>query len=307
VGARRYRALTTSATDFIVQGAFNAAQFTNAWNSVSSPWIISHAQSIFSPNVAAGSIAAPVLTMAAAGSVPFSALAFKTSAASYTISPSPLFSLVNFTPAVAGAVNTSCNPTCTVTIPSTTNGNLIFVSTAATASVSVSSVTDGGDTFTPCAGANITVTGQANALSCAYAVTSGGKTSIAITMSGNASVGVGIFEGSRISGSWTIDAQGATQRAAPGNSHFTGQALSLTGTNDFCFQGFFNTGGAITVQSYPFAYTTLAGGGTYILNNQASEVALPGTYYGPLANSGGAPQWITNQNVASAVNGVCFE
>jgi hypothetical protein len=300
-------ALTTTETDSIIQGAFQAAQFVNAWNSVSSPYLITHANSIFAPNVSAGSLAAPTLTMAAAGAVPFSALAFKTSAGNYTVA-TPLFSLVNFT-FVTDAGNLNCTPTCSITIPSTTAGNLIFVAAAATTATASISATDGGDTFTNCSGANITVTGQAEALSCTYAVTAGGKTTVSITMSSNASTGVGVFEVSRTGGSWTLDAQGSTQRAAPGGGPvlFTGQALSLTGSNDACFQGFFNTGGAITVQNYPFAYTTGANGGTYILNTQASEVFLPGTYYGAGAGTGAAPIWITNQNLASAVNGVCFK
>jgi hypothetical protein len=302
-------ALTTTATDAIIQGAFNSAQFVNAWNSVSSPYFIDHANSIFAQNVAPGSLSAPVLTMAAAGSVPFSALAFKSSAGTFTTT-TPLFNLVNFT-IVANASNVPCSPACTaLTIPSTTSGNLLFVATATAAgSTSISSVSDGGDTFTLCSGANITPTAQAESLSCAWTVTSGGKTSVTITNTGSGGTGIGVFEVSRTGGSWTLDAQGSTQRAAFGSSpaFYTGQALSLTGSNDACFQGFYNTGGAITVTGYPFAYTIAPLGGTFILNAEASEVFLPGTYYGADAGTGAAPAWITNQNVVSAVNGVCFK
>jgi hypothetical protein len=305
-------ALTTTATDAIIQGAFNAAQFVNAWNSVSSPYFIDHANSIFAQNVAPGSLSAPVLTMAAAGSVPFSALAFKSSAGTFTTT-TPLFNLVNFT-IVTNAGNLACNPTCTISIPSTTNGNLLFVAGAtATATAYFSSITDGGDTFTNCStsgtsGANITTTSLAQSLTCAYTVTAGGKTSLSITMTANSSTGVGIFEVARTGGSWTLDAQGSIQMAGEAPpAYLTGPALSLTGSNDACFQGVWSTGGVITVQSYPFAYTVAPGGGTYILNDSASEVFLPGTYYGASAGTGAAIEWITNQNTASAGNAVCFK
>ena len=304
-------ALTTTATDAIVQGAFNSAQFVNAWNSVSSPYLITHANSIFAQNVAPGSLSAPVLTMGAAGSVPFSALAFKSSAGTFTTT-TPQYNLVNFT-LVANAGSVSCTPTCTsITIPSTTAGNLLFVATAsAAASDTLVSFTDGGDTSTACSGANITPTAQSESLSCGFTQTAGGKTSVTPVMSTSGQTGIQVYEVSSNTGStWSVDAQSSTQRAAPGGSPtvllYTGQALSLTHTNDACFQGFYNTGGAITVTGYPFAYTIAPGGGTYILNDEASEVFVPGTYYGADAGTGSAPSWITNQNVTSAVNGICF-
>jgi hypothetical protein len=183
---------------------------------------------------------------------------------------------------------------------------VVVCTAATTANAYISTLTDGGDTFTLLTNTNITTTGFAQALSCAYTVTSGGKTSLALTMAASASVGYGVYEPSRRSGSWALDAQGSAQRSASA-PYFTGQSLALTGTNDVCFQGFYNQGGAIGVSQFQVPFSFGAGGGDYILNNQASEGVTLGTYYGSLAGTGGAPTWITNQNFASAVNAVCFQ
>src|SRR6202041_691262 len=218
----------------------------------------------------------------------FTALAFKSSAANFTTS-TPLFSLVHYT-FISGAGGLICTPTCSsVTIPSTTAGNLLFVASASVVgSDTLVSFTDGGDTSTACSGANITVTGQAESMSCGYTVTAGGKTSVTPVMSTTGNTGFGIYELARTGGSWTLDAQGSTQRAAS-PPYITGQTLSLTGTNDACFQGAYNAGGTSTATQYLTPFTFGASGGVYILNTEASEQILLGTYYGSTAGTGGAP------------------
>jgi len=298
-------ALTTTGTDVILQVVDDGGTPT-AWNACSSPYTTDHSGNCVGFNIASGTLTAPTFTQTPSSAILFSALAFKSSAGNFTTT-TPLFSVVNFT-TVAGAGNLNCTPTCpSITIPSTTAGNLLFVATGSTtASDTLASFTDGGDTSTACSGANITVTAASESLSCGFTVTSGGKTSVTPVMSTSGQTGFGIYELSRTGGPWTLDAQGSSQRSAPGTQYFTGQALSITGSNDACFQGFFNAGGAIGVSQFQVPFTPGAGGGDYILNTNVSEGVTLGTYAGSDAGNGTAPTWITNQNVASAVNGVCF-
>jgi hypothetical protein len=296
-------ALNTSATDVVLQFADNFGSATSS-NPCSSPYITDAFNQCIGLNIASGSLAAPTFTQTPSSPMAFSALAFKSSAANFTTS-TPLFSLVHYT-FVSGAGGLICTPTCSsVTIPSTTAGNLLFIASASVVgSDALVSFTDGGDTSTACSGANITVTGQAESMSCGYTITAGGKTSVTPVMSTTGNTGFGIYELARTGGSWTLDAQGSTQRAAS-PPYITGQTLSLTGTNDACFQGAYNAGGTSTATQYLTPYTFGASGGVYILNTEASEQILLGTYYGSLAGTGGAPVWLSNANSAG-VNGVCF-
>jgi hypothetical protein len=296
-------ALTTSATDFVLQFADNFGTATSS-NPCSSPYYTDNFNQCIGLNIASGSLTAPTFTQTPSDPMAWTALAFKSSAAGFTVT-TPLFSLVHYT-SLAGAVGEACNPTCSVTIPSTTAGTLLFVAAGAgTASSYISSITDGGDTFTNCSGANITTTASAQAMSCAYVLSgAGGKITLSVTMAANATVGFGVYEVSRTVGSFTLDAQGSTQRTVS-LPYLTGQTLSLTGTNDACFQGAYNAGGTSSATQYLTPFTFGASGGVYILNTQVSEQILLGTYYGSFAGTGGSPIWVTNQNVASAVNGWC--
>jgi hypothetical protein len=296
-------ALTTSATDAILQYVVNFGTPTSS-TPCSSPYYTDSFNQCIGLNIASGSLSAPTFTQTPSSPMAFTALAFKSSAANFTTS-TPLFSLVHYT-FISGAGGLICTPTCSsVTIPSTTAGNLLFVASASVVgSDTLVSFTDGGDTSTACSGANITVTGQAESMSCGYTVTAGGKTSVTPVMSTTGNTGFGIYELARTGGSWTLDAQGSTQRAAS-PPYITGQTLSLTGTNDACFQGAYNAGGTSTATQYLTPFTFGASGGVYILNTEASEQILLGTYYGSTAGTGGAPIWLSNANSAG-VNGVCF-
>src|SRR6202167_2521862 len=261
-------ALTTSATDAIIQLVVNFGTATSS-NPCSSPYITDQLNQCIGLNIASGSLSAPTFTQTPSSPMAFSALAFKSRAGNFTAA-TPLFSLVHFTPGVAAAGNLTCTPTCTsVTIPSTTAGNLLFIATGTAASgVSVSSVSDGGDTFTPLSGANICVTGQSECLSGAYTVTAGGKTSVTITNTGSGGTGVGIYELARTGGSWTLDNQGSSQRAAAGTAaYIAGQTLSITGSNDACFQGIYSAGG--DGNNSQFLIPFLPGASSYILQTEA--------------------------------------
>jgi hypothetical protein len=294
-------ALTTTATDAIVQ--YNdCANNASAWNGISAPYFLDTKQDPTYLNTSVGSIVAPTYTQTS-GYCMFSAVAFKSNLGTFTpITPTPLFLLENMT-YLSGGASTPCNPTCTVTIPSTAAGNLLFIHAANTGGATISSITDGGDTFTNCltsgtSGANITITSTNDTLSCAYTLSvGGGKTTLSITMSGNSSTGFEVYEVTRTSGTWSLDTQGSTQRTGSGG-YFTGQALTLTGSNDVIFQGEFNPGGVVGASLYPLAFVASSGG---FLNNEAGSNILLNT------TNGTAPIWGTNQNVASSVDAVAFQ
>jgi hypothetical protein len=291
-------ALTTTATDAIVQ--YNdCANNASAWNAISAPYFLDTKQDPTYLNTSVGSIAGPTYTQAS-GYCMFSAVAFKSNLGTFTAT-TPVFALVNLT-YLSGGSSQPCNPTCSVTIPSTTAGNLLFIHAANTGGATISSITDSGDTFTNCttgsSGGNITITSTNDTLSCAYTLSVGsGKTILSVTMSGNSSTGFEVYEVSRTSGIWSLDTQGSTQRTGSGG-YFTGQALTLTGSNDVIFQGEFNPGGVVGASLYPLAFVASSGG---FLNNEAGSNILLNT------TNGTAPIWGTNQNVASSVDAVAFQ
>ena len=286
--------LTTTATDAIIQ-LNDCGPAVSGWNDYSSPYFMDIFASAIDLNSATGSIAAPTYTQSS-GYCMFAAIALKSILGTFTpTTPSPNFSLVNFE--ANWGSGAGCTPTCTaLTIPSTTAGNLLFIFASNTAGATISSVSDGTSTWTPCSGANITVTSTNDTNSCAYTLSvAGGKTSITPTMSGSATTGFTVYEVSRSTGSFVLDNQNASQRAASA-PYFTGQALSLTGSNDVCFQSIFNTGGAIAPSLYILTHNNAG-----ILTGQSNSGIL-------LNNaSGAAPVWATNQNFASAVDGVCMK
>jgi predicted outer membrane repeat protein len=219
----------------------------------------------------------------------FSGLAFKSSLGTFTAT-TPNFLVVNET-----SSDTSCSPTCTITIPATTIGNLLFIQNGAGSSGggAISSVSGGGGTWTNCAGADIS--GTPGHLSCAYNLSpSSSITSVSVTMASNGSNGFAVWEVKRNSGSWALDTQGSTSNAA--TLRPTGQALTLSGSNDLIFQSIQDPGGANPGPTFadiaPPAYLQL---------NQASGAGLINT------TNGNAPLWLDPQNVATLVNGIAFQ
>lgn len=285
-------ALTTTGNDAILQ--FNdCGPSVGGYNIFSAPYFTNLIGDGVLLNSAVGSIAAPTKTQSA-GYCMFAAIALKSSVGTFTpITPSPNFQLVNYTPLQLGACTS-----CSLTIPSTTAGNLIYIIDSNPGGATITAA-DGGDTFSPCSGANIIITATNDSLACAYTLsTTGGKTTITVTQSTSTAAEFGVYEVSRSTGTFALDNQGSAQRTVSGNI-FSGQALSLTGSNDVCFQGTYNPGGAISANFYqqPAPGGNLGGvsggeGSTVIRLNDAS---------------GTAPTWLTNQNVASSVNGICFK
>ena len=107
-------ALTVSATDYIVQ-IVNDTGFSSGgsvWNACGSSWITNYISNCVKLNASSGT--APTFTQAS-GFAQFAALAFNSTAGSFTPGSAP-FTLVNASaPQHAGTI--SCAPACTITVP----------------------------------------------------------------------------------------------------------------------------------------------------------------------------------------------
>lgn len=318
-------ALTTTATDGIIQWTpapdiiSPAGPFT--W---SGPYTAMGTSAGLALNVAPGSIAAPTfgLDPQSHGGTSFMGvigMAFKTSAGTYT-SPSTPFTWVNFaTTYVLSGGHIACNPTCPAfTIPSTGNGNLLFLEMSDGNQHVIQSVNDGTNTFTVPSGPNTCQITNATVggLSCAYLLSStSGKTTLNVTVSGGGAIpapniSLAYYEISRASGSFVVDAQGSTlnptsvnvpgQSLAPG---CTGCSNALTGAYVTIFQAQQASGGpdGFTLYPYPFINKGLnvqGGGWTFDLNYANTGLLLN-------TKNGAAPYGQTPSN-PSNVTAIAF-
>jgi hypothetical protein len=223
-------------------------------------------------------------------------IAFKSTSGSFT-SPTPVFNFANIT-SPPGASEYNCSPTCSITIPSTTAGNLLFIEASTEVSNDyISSISGGGTWVVPTMGCQEQITSPATLnVSCAYTLSAtGSTTSLSITMAGSSSAtGIAIYEVHRTSGSWVLDTDGATANAASFTP--TLQPLTLSGTNDVVFQAMGDTGGIETCQFYPYYVFNQP------LNTNTSNFALLNTPGVP-----STPVCYNPQNSASIVHGVAFK
>lgn len=279
--------LNLSATDAVIQvmSGNNAA----SWNGWSSPYITDIQDDGIGLNITNG--AAPTVTVPSPG-VDFTGIAFKSSLGSFTPPPAGPLSLVNFT----SNSGIGCNSTCTLTIPSTGSGHLLYVQAADLFGTYISSISGGGTWVAP-SGCRTTVPSTNYALSCAYALSStSGATSLNITMTGGASTGFTFSEVATSAGAFSLDSLGSTQNAASPNP--SGQALTLNGTNyDVVFQASFVPGGSSGVTWYPVT------DGYYFFTNNGQQVELLNVK----AASAPVPVWVNQQNNGTAVTGVAFK
>lgn len=279
--------LTLTATDAVIQvmSGNNAASF-NSW---SSPYITDIANDGIALNTNSGT--APTVTVPSTG-VDFSAIAFKSSLGTFTAPVGPL-SLVNF----ASNSGLACNPTCSLSIPSPAigSGHLLYLQAANLGGPYIQSVSGGGTWVVP-TGCQVKVSGTSDALSCAYVLSSTpGASSISITMTGNSTTGFTFSEVATSSGTFALDAIGATQNSASLNPN--GQALTLNGNNyDVVFQSSFIPGGSSGETFYPLT------SGWYFFTNEGQQVELLNVK----AASAPLPAWANQQNNATAVSGVAF-
>ncbi len=286
-------------TDLVLQMQGGPA----AWNSFSAPYSLTADGNGYALNVNAGSVPAPTVTMRGKSNPVFVAIAFKSSAGVFTPPPTQ-YSVSNFS-----ALSASCNPNCTLTIPSTGAGHLLFMVAGNEAFNHINSVSGGGTWVVP-TGSNtcqiqLNILSQNNAMSCAYVLSStAGATSLSVTMSGNAQDNFAIWEvATNTTGVFALDAQASQTNAA--GFYNNGTSLSLTGANDVVFQQEWCVGGSGGPTYYAMPYIVGSGSvgpSNYYFFNESSSVVLLDT--GPTAP---VPVWINPQNSPTFVTGVAFK
>jgi hypothetical protein len=280
--------LTLTATDAVIQVmSGNNAASVNSW---SPPYITDIANDGVALNINSG--VAPTVTVPSSG-VDFSAIAFKSSLGTFTAPVGPI-SQVNF----AASAGMACNPTCSLSIPPPAigSGHLLYLQAANLSGPYIQSVSGGGTWVVP-TGCQVKVSGTSDALSCAYVLSStSAASSISITMTGNSTTGFTFSEVATSSGSFLLDAIGATQNSASYNP--SGQSLTLNGNNyDVVFQSSFVPGGSSGVSWYPLTF------GWYFFTNEAQQVELLNVK----AASAPVAVWANQQDNATAVSGVAFK
>lgn len=247
-------ALTLAGTDAIIMGTDYIPNW-NTWNFITGgsgyPWFASWFGDGLCLNCTVGTAPNVNVTSSPEAGYIGIAIAFKSSAASFT-TPAALMNFANIT-SPNGASEYNCSPTCSITVPSTTAGNLLFIEASTQVSNDyISSVSGGGTWVVPVACQKQVTSPSTLNVSCAYVLSaSGGTTSIAVTMAGSSSAtGIGIYEVHRTSGSWALDTDGSTANTASFTPPL--QPLTLTGTNDVVFQVMGDIGGIETCQYYPW-------------------------------------------------------
>ena len=228
---------------------------------------------------------------AAAG---FAAIAFKSSLGIFS-GPQRKMTAVNY-------VNTNginCSPSCSLTIPATGSGNLLYLEAADLNGAHISSVSGAGAWVVPTGTNTCRNTIGGDALSCAYVLsTTAGVTSLNITMTGSGSTSFAVTEVSPQGGAFSLDVQGSTQNAASYNP--SGQPLTLSGADDVIFQTIFIPGGTTAVTYYPEPRSSPAQAQMFFNNNAGFAVLLDAT-------TGVVPEWANQQNNATLVTGIAFK
>lgn len=263
---------TVSGTDAVVHWPLNTGSISTI-SPASSPYFQDFNGPVIGQNITSST--APTLTQAS-GSFADAAVSFKTTSAFTADSKNSFFTLANAT--LVGQLSQSCSAAgCSLTIPSTTAGNLIFIHQLDSSGNEISSVSDAGaDTFSVPAGCAIIVTGLNESQSCAYTLSvTGGTTSLTVKMAATTGTNsFAIYEFHRQSGSWVNDFVGSQQ-----NGHTAtpaGVSLTLTGANgDVAIQGLWSGGGANDLTYYPISWNNLTGGnGPAVASGGPNSVAV---------------------------------
>jgi len=270
---------------------FSSPPLFNVW----SPYITDWVGNGISLNATSGAAPGP-LSQGPAGYWVTGAIAFKSSAGQFT-GPTRNYSLVNI---YEPQTTQGCTPTCTWTIPTPTAGNLLFVEAASIDTIHISSATLGpGNSLTVPSGCETAISNvAADIQSCAYIVVPNSpSSSLAVTMSGSGVTGIVAYEVHRNTGTWALDAVGATANIVPTALGFmNGQSLAsgcsgcsnaITGTDDVIFQGIFDPGGAWAISLYPMPFLDTPNGNEFLATNASSVVLLD-------TANGTAPIWTSS-------------
>lgn len=200
---------------------------------------------------------APSWTASGTGGTVVSWIAFTNAQGSYSISQ-PITVANRAVPGTA----TNCSPTCTLTIPSTSSGNLLRVFAVDNAgSHYISSVSDGTNSFTVPSSCESTKDSAGLQSNCAYLLSSNsGKTSLSITMTGNStSVYFSYWEVHKPTGSWTLDSGSpACTLNSSGTYTPAGQVLTFNNTilPHIEFQSITASGGVGGATNYPWQFNS---------------------------------------------------
>jgi hypothetical protein len=282
--------LTLAATDAVIEAMNGNAPL--AWNSCGAVFFSAINGDCFYLNAPSGALSAPPLTVKTpANGFALGAIAFTSTLGSFT-APSTSMSLVNST--ATHSTSLSCNPGCTLNIPSPAigAGHLLYLESDNLSGPHISSVSGGGTWVAP-AGCISTIPSTSHTISCAYVLSStAGATSLSITMSGNATTAFGFSEIATTGAAFTLDAvANATNSASfsPG-----GILLTLSGTNDAIFQSIAVAGGTSGASWYP-----LSNDWEFSQNNAASAFLLN-------APSSLKPFYANEQNSVTAVAAIAF-
>lgn len=268
--------VVTTATDAVVRVAIeaNTPRSPNFW---SSPYLTSQGSEGIGLNIPPGTDT-PTFTQSPTGIADDVAVALKSTAITFN-NPGPKYKLVNLTLA-GGGNGLSCTPACTsLTIPSTTAGNLLFIYAANLLNgVTISSINDGhSGTYSFPSGAgtcSVQVTHSSSfwAQRCGYTLSvPGGVTSLTITMSGNGTTGFLVTEYSRNDNkAWTLDTQNSSTTASP-TSYTACPSLTFSGTDDLVFLQYTQNGGPWAPTNY--FVTPYPGTGVGVLNAESNGLA----------------------------------
>jgi hypothetical protein len=295
---------TLGGTDAIIQATTGGPNV--GFNLFGSPYFteyLSNAGNLTAIQLNATSGAGPTLAQATSAAVDWTAIAFKSTAGSFT-PPTPVFSLVSVASTVNdGLVYLSCSPTCSLTVPSTGSGHLLFLQVSNPSGNFLSSATGGGTWVVPTGASTCQLNQSGSAVSCGYVLSStSSATTINLTMSASATYGVMYYEVSRTSGSFVLDTQASTGITGT-TSTTTGQALTLSGTNDVIFQELSSLATNIPLAQSLYPQPLLkTSQGQIFANDKASTGVLLNT------KNGTAPKYLmfaTGQ--AAAVSAVAFK
>jgi len=298
-------ALNLSATDVVVQ--FLNRNAPADWKGWASPYETLPNGDGVHINAPAGSEAAPAVNVlpGATGAV-FSAIAFKSSAGSFTPPAAGPMSLVSFVdPDPASGLNgLNCAPSCSLTVPSTGSGHLLYLEAANTSGVFLGSVSGGGTWVVPSSCQIRGGQSSGNALSCAYVLSTSSTpvTAINITMAGNANTMFAFYEVATTSGTFAFDTTNTATNAA--STSPSGASLSLSqGVTDVVFQSIFVFGGTSSLSYFPNVRACRSGCGPGFWNGQAASDAILNVTSATLQT----PRFANQQNNSTVVSGVAFK